>query len=152
LEENTLSLAGEEWRVHILSTREREKRQVSGNNSKAGKRKAHQGFLLSITLTSDRLVCSLLRLLPIAWVRLEDVDSMRASSFDEIFPRRKRFSRMMRNRYWVSTIHGVDRRLAPLYVIETHKKHRRIFLRMESAFHYRVRSALGRIKSLRNFD
>lgn len=125
---------------------------MSDDNSKARKRKAHQGFLLSITLTDGKLVCSLLRLLPIAWVRLEDVDSMRASSFDEMFPRRKVLSRMMRNRYWISTIHGVDRRLAPLYVIETHRRHRRIFLRLESSFHYRVRSALGRIKSLRNFD
>lgn len=108
--------------------------------------------MLAITLTDDKLVYSLCRLMPLSWIRLADVDCMRASFFEDIFPRRKEVHRIVRNRYWLSSIRGVDRRTAPLYVIETRKKHRRVFLRLESSFHYRVRTALGNIKSIKNFD
>ncbi len=119
-------------------------------SKKKKKNKYHQGLLLSITLTDDKLVHSLLRIIPLSWVRLESVELMRSSFLEDIFPERKMFLRVLRNRHWLCTMKGVNRRTAPLYVIETSKQHRRIFVRFESAFHYRVRSALGRIKSNRN--
>jgi hypothetical protein len=120
--------------------------------AKKRSRKYHQGFLVSISLSDEKLSHSLLRLIPLSSIPLRDVDCMRASFFDDVFPRRNRLLRIFANRFWICTGLGGDRRLAPLYVIETREKRRRIFLRLESAFHYRVRSALGRIKSIKNFD
>jgi len=121
---------------------------MRGNKEK--RNKAYQGFFLSLELTEDRLALKFCRALPLSWVKLEDVDCMRSSFFEDIFPRKRRLHKLLRNRYWFSSARIAERRLAPFYVIETHRKRRRIFLRLESSFHYRVRSAIGRIKSRKN--
>ncbi len=116
-------------------------------NKKRRHTKAYQGFTFSFELSNETLVWKFCRLIPLARIKLNDIDHLRSSFFDEVFPGIKTLHRFIQNRYWFSSIPRNDRKFSPLYVIETHHRHRKIFLKLESSFHYRIRSALGRIKS-----
>ena len=109
------------------------------------KNTAHQGTVFSFELKTDRLTLKCLRFIPLAWVHLRDVECLRASYFSDFLPTRKRkWHRLVRNRHWPNSASGVwFHHLAPLYVIETRGKRRRIFLRMKPAFHYRLRVAIS---------
>ena len=107
-----------------------------------------QGFLLSVHLTRDALVWRLLRLIPLARLRLDRVTGLHAGSWSDFFPQRPRhWKRFLRSRYWLHFAPGDVQRTAPLYVLETPR--RRIFVRLQSGFHYRLRLALGRFAERR---
>ncbi len=116
---------------------------MTENASKLKKRGGPQGFLFSLHLSDEALVLRLLRLLPLARLRLDDVTGLHAGCWSDFFPQRPRhIKRFLRSRFWFLFVRGDFQRTAPMYVLETRR--RRIFVRLQSSFHYRLRLALGK--------
>lgn len=103
--------------------------------------KHRQGFILSIELTDQKLYLKILRLLPISKVRLKDIDYMRVSNFNEYleFTRRS-----LHSQFWPTFFRGFKKKTAPIYMLKIKNGKRRLFLRLSSGFHYRLRTYIGR--------
>jgi len=102
-----------------------------------------QGFFLAFRLSDKRLTLKLFRLIPLSWVRLEDVTYLRVSDMEEYLTSWKKG---VRAEFWPAVITGYNRRMAPVYMLNVQGKHRRrkIYLRLKSGFHYRLRTTIGR--------
>ncbi len=93
------------------------------------------GFFFSYEIRSDRLRLLFMRFLPLSVIYLKDVEYMRLAASNEQFSSGSK-------RIWPSfssNSHGQN----PLYLIKTRKKRKKYFLRMNSSFHYKVRSAIS---------
>lgn len=114
-----------------------EERQVTWSS----KKKVFQGFLFSYELSAQRISYKLFRLFPVGRIPLKNIRQIRSGSWPDILPHRRRpLKRQLRCRYWPS-LQGSNTHAAR-YVIETHNKGRTL-VRLESDFHYRLRSAVG---------
>lgn len=107
---------------------------------------SYQGVMFSVVLSERGVSLRLFRLLPIAWVRLDHVDSLRAASGGEFV--RYFFTRPFRTQLWPAFALRHGREAMPRYMIRTYRG-RRIFLRLESKYHYLLRTLIGRHKAER---
>ena len=103
--------------------------------------KERQGFVFSIELTEKRLCLKFLRMIPLSWLWLKDIEGMRVSSFKEHIEKLKKG---YPTEYWPSFFKGYKKRTAPVYMLKTVDGERCLFLRLSSGFHYRLRTALGK--------
>ena len=101
-----------------------------------------QGFFLAFRLTDRRLSLKLFRIIPLSWVRLEDITYLRVASIEEFLTSWKKG---VSAEFWPAFITGYNRRMAPVYMlnVEHKKKRRKIYLRLKSGFHYRLRTTIG---------
>lgn len=104
---------------------------MNSNNTSRG----FQGFLFSYELTAKDIKLRLLRLIPLARIRLDNIKYMRLSA-------RREYLDFAGIRYWPSFLSN-RRGQNPLYVIATRNGRKKYFLRLGGAFHYKVRSAIG---------
>jgi hypothetical protein len=102
-----------------------------------------EGRIFAYELTPDRLRLLLFRRLPIAWIRIEEIHYLRQATLSEYFSRCLSVFDCHLWPTFVSREPGVP---LQLFLIRTHSG-RRIYLRMRSSFHYRLRSELGQTPS-----
>ncbi len=107
---------------------------------------SYQGFLFAYELSASCLSLKFMRFITLHRIWLEDVKTMHAAHTGEMLPNRlKSLHRILYNRIWPAF--GYNTIEAPRYVIEM-KNQTRVFLRMKSGFHYKVRTAIGRLTFL----
>ena len=103
--------------------------------------KEKQGVFLAVELTDRKLCVKLLSLIPISWVHLDRVDYLRVSNFSEHLAYMRRG---IKSQYWPTFFRGYKRRTTPVYMLKIDNGKRRIFVRLQSSLHYRLRNAIGR--------
>jgi hypothetical protein len=106
-----------------------------------------QGRIFSIELHSDRIKFKLFALIPWASIRLDDVEYFRISSKNEYYQCMRDGETVL---FWPLFIRGYGRRMAPIYVIKSMRDGRKFFFRARSAFHYMIRTAIGRARARNN--
>ncbi len=114
------------------------------NASSRPPRPEWQGVLFAYGLKRHRLVLALFRLLPIAWVRYEDIVYIRqrsAGDFRSMFVPGRAW-------YWPHAwfLGRADFDHAP-YVIRT-RRGREIFVRLRHGFHYALRDRVGQARAV----
>ncbi len=109
----------------------------------------HQGIFLSTVLSDEWLMLKILRIIPISWVRVSDIEYLRISSFREHV---SSLRHGINSQYWPSYIRGYRRKTAPVYMLQVKGDERRIFIRVKSGFHYRLRTAINREKENENIN
>ena len=99
-----------------------------------------EGRIFAYQLTRDHLRLLLFRCLPIAAIRIDQIHYVRQATLSEYF---SRCLSVFDCHFWPTLISREPGTPLQLFLIRTHSG-RRIYLRMRSSFHYRLRSALGR--------
>lgn len=102
------------------------------------KKDRFQGFVFAYELTPEHIVLRFLRVIPLAKIKITEIDHMRLSAGREYLD-------IGLNFYWPSLLNN-NRGQNPLYVIVTRGGRKKYFLRLGGKFHYQVRSAIGQCK------
>jgi hypothetical protein len=95
-------------------------------------------YVVSYHLTPGALTVSLLGFIRLRRVALSDVRYLRLASSDEV-------SHTYFFRNW-SHFRPGRARYCPIYVLRTRKRNKRIFLKLRSGAHFRLRRAIGEYK------
>ena len=102
-----------------------------------------QGLLFAYHLSNRWLVLKFLRLLPIGWIRVENIQYLRrANSIEFIEPSFRRIFLFWRYWYWPYPLGMIFNRASVLYMLKLKNGHR-VFLRMDPSFHFLLRTAVG---------
>jgi len=96
-----------------------------------------QGFVISVGVSDERVCLKLFRFIPLCSISVSEIHFMRISSSREYLS-----TPFHVRSYWPTPIHGFSGKISHLYMIET--KRRRVFLRLKSSLHYKLRTAIGR--------
>lgn len=106
--------------------------------------KRGQGFLFSIEIIEDFIKFRFLGFILWAKVKLEEVEYMRISSKSEYYDCVGAGEKAL---YWPIMIWGYSKRMAPIYMLERSRDGKKFFFRARSAFHYKLRTEIGRARS-----
>ena len=107
-----------------------------------------QGLLFAYHLSNRWLVLKFLRMLPIGWIRVENIQYLRrANSIEFLEPSFKRILLFWRYWYWPYPLGMVFNRASVLYMLKLKNGHR-VFLRMDPSFHFLLRTAVGQCRLL----
>lgn len=99
---------------------------------------AECGLTVSYTLLPNRLVIRFLGFIPLYTIKLADVAYLRLASRDEV-PTLFYLRNMKRFR-------PSGAAYCPVYVLQTKKRRKRVYLKLRGGAHFRLRSAIGRFR------
>lgn len=100
------------------------------------------GSICSYELQGEYIVARFLGLMPIRRFHLGAVYYLRLASRSEVPPHFLLFN-------WLHFL-SIRRARRPIYVLQTRSTHHRIFLKMESSAHFRLRQAIARFSNTTN--
>jgi hypothetical protein len=103
----------------------------------------YQGWLFAYHLSSTRLWVKLCRVLPVAWVKLADIRTLRRAESAEYWGGGLgRFLRFWKTWHWPYPLSMMGSRSSVMFLIETDSR-TRILLRLGPGIHYRLRGAIN---------
>lgn len=106
-------------------------------------RRFFQGFWLSLVLSRRYLTLKVLRLFPVAWVRVARIDYVRTWATGEWVPNtRRRFLRLFRTHHWPTLPLAPSIHTASRFAIITRDK-KRIVVNLTPTMHYQLRVAVN---------
>jgi hypothetical protein len=94
------------------------------------------GSPCSYELSGDHIICRLFGYIPIRRIHLGAVHYLRLATRSEVSPVFFIFN-------WPQLILSHRRSVCPVYILQTRKRHR-IFLKLESGAHFKLRQAIAR--------
>lgn len=110
-------------------------------------RRETDGVVFAYTLSRRRLTLKLFRLLPVGSVRLEHVLYIRQRSGADVHQLfRDMFTHPFRSWYWPHPAMSYSKGQSTSYVLRT-RRGCRLYVRMRTGFHYRLRDAVGQAKA-----
>ena len=102
-----------------------------------------QGVLFAYHLSNRWLVLKLLRILPVGWIRVENIQYLRrASSLEFIEPSWRRVLLFWRYWYWPYPLGLIFNRASVLYMLKL-RNGTRVYLRLNPSLHFLLRTAVG---------
>lgn len=106
-----------------------------------------EGFLIAYEITETHFRLRLLRLIPLARIRLDEIQYIRQRSGEGMGGLLAEVIRHpFHSLYWPHPLFGFSRAESTAYVIRM-TSGRRVFVRLRTGFHYRLRAAMGRARA-----
>jgi len=112
--------------------------------------KQYEGTIFCYKLTKNMLWLTLFRILPLGWVRLSKVDTMRTShskEFFELTPHRMFI--WWKYWHWPYSLSMIGRRDKQIYLLETRGGYR-VFVRLRTGMHYMLRTLIAEAQEKHN--
>ena len=115
------------------------------NTSAKVHRTRKQGFLFAVCISQRWLMICLFRIIPIRWLRLSEITSVRKWSTEEVnISTLRGFRRYWNTEHWPSPYFRRRHEPVARYLIITRDRKKRVRLTLPAGMHYRIRLAINR--------